>query len=546
MDSAGNGKLNLNTLHESKLAVARQFADLCTTLEMPDATSPWNYVAQEVTVGDSLDVSIRRTWHLDSEVLLSIYKDLDDQALIPLTPLDSSSPSANRVTIAALPTVRTTTPIPARTLASLLASTSMDEPAWRRWLAVPMTASEFTSSPVVNVQAVSEYGSPSADAFNLRQLWPVGNVEIIFNGVTPFTALTAKFPAYASVDVVGIRCTIQWSHYANTIRELLASDRIKQAPDGAKGVWQALYTAIDESCFFDVSPMLKEITAAVEKAALSALGDKLQRKTADIWSGGLAQATKAFDAWTEAFNGGEPRSDEVQRAAEGLITTLDGGTTFVLPGRLSREGNIEQAALVAQLRGAVDRLVRVDSVVAPFTSEREPSTQGKRSSLILALLGLVLLGTAAVDLSWLPDWRFFNWLPNTTALDEAARETKANSLREAMVALLVIFPAALYGQFFQLRPSSLVGHRAQSGTFAALSILFALPILPAAVMAVTDMLPLTSAMSSVIGIAAIAIAVVVWILFSDTALRRVRTRALIRELKVGPASSASRNRVEGA
>jgi hypothetical protein len=532
-ESASGDISDPEDLYASNLVVAQQFADLCTTLESPDTVSPWNYVAQEVIVRESLDVTLRRTWHLDSRILLDMRQDLGQRALIPLIPLNPASPSANKITIAALAAERTTDPVPARTLNSLTDSGSPGQTAWTRWLAVPMSAGEFTSSPVVNVLATSEYRNPVSGRFSLGELWPVGCMEIVFHGNTPFTAIAARFPEYATVDIVGIKCTVTWTQKADEISDLLNSESLKQAPD-TPGVWRTFYKSVDNDCFNAVNGQFTELKSAIEQAASTTLGEAEQRKSRAIWSGGLDLTKTAFEKWTKAWNNNNPDAKQVKEAAEGLIKILRDGTKFVLPGKLSSEGNIEQANLVAALRESVDRLVRVDSVVAPFTSEREPSTQGRRSSLILALLGLVLLGSAFVDLRWLPNLPIFDWLPHTAPMpNKAVVLERANSLREPMVALLLIFPAALYGQFFQLRPTSLVGHRAQSATFAALSTLFALPIVPAAYLAAGGTLPKTSVVCLAIGIVALIAAVVVGLLFSGTALERVRTKALIKQIEAG-------------
>lgn len=395
-----------------------------------------------------------------------------------------------------------------------------------------MSAEEFAASPVVNVESTSEYRSPPTDGFHLGQLWPVGCMEIVFHGNTPFSALAAQFPEHAHVDVVGIKCSVDWTTFTNSVRELLNSEHLREAGEvDAEGVWETFCTNVDQHCVYMVHGIVRGLKNAIGEAATSVLNDKKRTKTESIWMGGLDGTLAACDEWSTTWRKSGIDARTAKSAAEKLIEALNTGASFVLPGKLSTEGQIDQAKFVAALRGSAERLVRVDSVIAPFTSEREPGTQGKRSSLILGLLATILLGVSIVDLSWLPKWWIFSWIPEATMPDATSAVERAESLRESLVALLLIFPAALYGQFFQLRPTSLVGHRAQSGTFAALSALFALPIIPAALIATGSNLAMLSVVAMVLGALSLFSAVIVGLLFSGGALERVRVSSLIGQIE---------------
>lgn len=112
--------------------------------------SPWEYVAQQVVVHESLDVTLRRTWHLQSEKLLLLSQNLKTHALIPLQPLNPALPSLNEVTIKSLSNRRTVTPVPYRTVADLTA----DDGRWPNWLAVPMYSHEYTATVPPTTKAI--------------------------------------------------------------------------------------------------------------------------------------------------------------------------------------------------------------------------------------------------------------------------------------------------------------------------------------------------------------------------------------------------------
>lgn len=526
------------TLRGQSADLASQFAFLCQAIDADPTRSPWSYTAQEVTVHDSLDVTFKRTWILDSLRLKELMGQFSQLSVVPLVPLDFTSSTANSVTIAGMASVRQADPIPERTLASLMPPGSLDS-VRNKWLAVPMTAQEFTSSPVVEVGAESHYKSPDLFSFTLRQIWPVGSLDIVFNGNTPITALVVNFPSTAHVDVVALRCELDWSDYAEQIDDVLARAELGGEGDAAEGVWTTACNAIDTACVYQVHGVITELLDGIEQGGTQALGASQYKKTRELWVASVKQTEAALNAWAAAWRAaqgdgataGQVNSVRVREAARTLSDALKIPVEFFLLGKVSSDGSVDQAALVTALRGSTDKIVRVNSMLAPFTSEREPSTQGKRSALILGLLGIMMLGSAWIDLTWLPHIRLFSWLPHTRNVSGEAISSRANDLRDSLVALFLIFPAALYGQFFQLRPRSLVGHRAESGTFAALSAVFALPLLAAALYASGGSLYLVSILCVAIGLIAVVCAVGIWILFSGTMLARARVGALLAEVK---------------
>lgn len=511
-------------LRWSHATTTEQFNKLCAKLDDDQTDSPWEYVAQQVAIDDKLDVTLRRTWHLNSEALIDLGCDLGVKALIPIQPLDPRSTSRNQVEIRALTSSRTVTPVPYRTLSDL----GFDGDG-SGWLAVPMTAEEYTSSPVLNVSA--SYGADKSPTHGLRlsQFWPSASFRVRFQADTPLSALSARFPEHATVDVTGTVCHISFKEQASSVEQLKKKFLQPDAPN-LNVVLRTFYSNVDDYCFVPVDSIVGRLREVIEKSGIAVLGKKEFKNTRESWDGELPAVLAALKEWADAWNGGNYEFAKISEAADRLIIALKKGADFVIPSAVEKNGNIDHSLVLAELRDKWSGSVFVNAFVVPFTSEKEPGTQGKRSSLLLALLGAVLLVAAGGDLSWTPSWTWLgpslDWLRNDGP--DVQREAE---LRGVLVTLLLVFPAVLYAQFFQLRPKSPVGHRAQSGTFGLLSALYAAPLFPAAFLAAEGSLQTTSVMMVFLGLANLGAAAATWAIFSKPSLRWIRLRSLARSMR---------------
>jgi hypothetical protein len=180
--------------------------------------------------------------------------------------------------------------------------------------------------------------------------------------------------------------------------------------------------------------------------------------------------------------------------------------------------------------------ISMNRVVLPFSTEREPKTQGNRTALLLASLGALLIVLATVDRSmWTPcvaDAGICESQPPTIFATSSL-----GTITEVLVAILLIFPAALYAQFYQARPQTDIGNRAQLGTFALLSLVFALPILPAALLAAGHSIRTSAFFIFWSGFVALASALTVGLVFRAKRLRSLRWKfaKAAEPVTVGPA-----------
>jgi hypothetical protein len=172
--------------------------------------------------------------------------------------------------------------------------------------------------------------------------------------------------------------------------------------------------------------------------------------------------------------------------------------------------------------------------VIPFTAKKE-GNQSKTSGAILLLFALTMLFISTIDLSWLgAQGSFFEFLRN---LSQLSNGTEMKDLREPLIAMLLIFPTALYAQFFQTRPKERLGVGVQLSTFAALSLVFALPVIPAAFVAIgwsSVVVSVACVSTAIIGV--IMAVLVIW-MFSNKSLLGVRVREA--ELTLRDISSGS-------
>lgn len=234
------------------------------------------------------------------------------------------------------------------------------------------------------------------------------------------------------------------------------------------------------------------------------------------WTGELERAASAIRDCESSWRGDADIAhlERVIVDLSGLVKTHR-QVEFVCPMKLDPGGSIDLADFVERASEVTSPARYLSAgLQVPFTAEREPSTLGRASSLLLGILGVTLVIMAMLDSTWLfsvSQWIGFNRdAPVPPSPD-------MSGLRDAVVAILVIFPGVLYGQFFQSRPKSPVGVKAQMATFALMSLLFVLPVIPAVILAVGGSSAAASVFLFLGGIVSIIVAVV-----STFALRPAR------------------------
>lgn len=177
--------------------------------------------------------------------------------------------------------------------------------------------------------------------------------------------------------------------------------------------------------------------------------------------------------------------------------------------------------------------IRLNELIVPYSTEREPSNNKLRAAALLALLSATIL-TIALPILWLYARTHVSVPCVLPEMSGWRAERLFERLRSPLVTALVVFPTALYGQFFQIRPVTRIGSTARSGTFALLSLLFALPMIPAALIAGGGSVVMAAWVLLLVGVTCLWFTLRVWRLLDPDELEGERLRVLLDRYKDRP------------
>lgn len=523
------------------------FMRAATAFSTPD-NKLWAYSQQRIEVDQQLDIYLVRTWVLDSRKLLDITQPPDvlsfapsPLALIPVQPINETAVAANEVQVSSFSSRRLVDPVPYRTLLSNIGF----EDDWKKWLAVPMTPEEYMSFPVVGVKSRVQGEEDRSEGLNRTTLSPVGLVDVELQG-EQLTHLRLRFPDLTTADVLAVFCTIDWSltmahiKFDQLIAELeaavLASDtRTPASSDRDEGKRRLTLTEVLEIGDEIDTVLVDYIHANLDKveSLLQEQSKRILGRTASVpLSSGFARTKGALDHWANDYiairdpkskmtdksdNSQQPMNGRISSAhslcgaAKRLREDLSQGLEFVLPAELTDQGQVSPTQIERTLR-SLRKDVAVNRVVVPYTTESKPGSLSRRSGLVLLALGLILI---AIGLAYLPSPLPLPDGPNYGTSD-----------REILVTLLVIFPVALFGQFFQYRPQGVAAERAESVLYTVLSLLFVLPIVPAVWVAIGLPSRPFGALCLALGLIVVITSRLVWTSFTRTTLAQSRRRVL--------------------
>jgi hypothetical protein len=541
----------------------RHYADMCLYLsQIPDSFPLWVPLELRVSFDESLGITIENIATLNSRALLDAVPKIEGRQLVPIMVSvddDDEVDHQPRVEVLTATQRRVTVPVAPAALALMLGG-PLPRPHYR---AIILDGLDCISFPMVAI-ALPSRSSPVGQSGlepsrasvmqSIAELRPVGHVDVVFTSGTQLTPIRLQVPSRATVDVVGIECTIDLSGKIGGVDRLLADAQQEiaagsQEPGGRTGAPGRLLqrrTAASELALELIereASELKDLLEALSKAVQVGVRSRLGLPEAEVaaeWIGPLNDVRSALADWLKSVREGRPRvegngrsnttsrtMEEAVIAAGRLKEILRRQMVLVLPAALDPTTGLLDSGMLREVHRSVP--VKVGGLRVPFTTEREPETQGRRSGFILMTLGILMLAMACVDLSWLPSYRVFHWLPNVMALLPSEEEARAGLVIEPLVTLLLVFPAALYTQVFQNRPKTEMGNRAQLGTFAALSVAFVLPTVPAAVLIVTTDLKTFSILATIVAVVITAVGAVVWTLFLPSRLARMRARLVVEQ-----------------
>lgn len=406
---------------------------------------------------------------------------------------------------------------------------------------------ETELDPLVETTSQSAGVPDVGGRFRLRQFLPVASFTARFNSER-LGPLTLDLPSDATADVAALLCRLEFADLEENVRQKLQGPPRSSVASEAEDL---LRVALAD----DLGSAELRVRQAIEVSGLLA-DDGLEPELKFLhhpfkWlrrgrrrrrrSGYQNELVKVRDALAELQTKFSPEQDHAAAALGDELGALlrMHRPLVVIPATYSNKtSKLELTKASGNDNSGLRGHVRLSGLVVPYTSEREPSTQGKRSVFLLALLSALLLVSAWFDSSWLPEKLPDRWR-------SAPPDDWRSTVVEPLVSLLVFFPALLYGQFFQTRPRSETGSKAQSGTFALLSLVYALPLAPACLLVAGVSSARVSMMLVVCAFVALAASIAVWRVFRGTnlaLLRRSQVDADLTNLVASlgtPAGSAS-------
>jgi hypothetical protein len=494
-------------------AAATHFAQLC---ERPLVTEDnlWSFLGYEVSFDDLLQISLGGFWKLESRELLSNNVSTEDLELIPISAMQRARTRANNAVVTSMHGQREVVPVPFNSMAGMLLDHS---DSWHNYLALPLSKEEYSASPVVKLSTIRPDRREKIKLRRLhRQLLPVGKIELRFDQPSPLGPIEIAAPDFATIEWVALDCKISVSSHVDEIRDCVTMA-------GGTSVQQTeILKAGVERVVNLLTGALGHVADHVDEAQRQARRIKrfptIRRRS---WSHNLRRIIAELqETWENC-----PRdSAGLKRQIDRLITLLQSASIeFSYCTKVTKNTNLEVALdRLDSVLGELTQFTSLKSLVIPFTTEKEPHNQPRSAGATLLVLAALMMVISFFTSNW-PSNDSGNGLPEL--LNKLRPDSiEFTQLREPLVALLLIFPAALYARFFQARPRSGLGAGVQLNTFAALSLVFALPMIPAVLVATGWSLEVVSAACGLAALVAVIAGALVLRLFSQGSLGRLRRR----------------------
>lgn len=487
----------------------------------------WDLEGIRLHVSEHLDTSLSYDYQLRSDTISGELKNLPRVGLVPIAPISQDGlaiPPHEAVV---------STGFQERTVQPREVKPEDDSAGIRRpYLGLLMNASEYASSPHVSLTA----RVPNRARFSARDfITTVGFVEVGFIGLPP-AEISVHLPPDATFDRVAVTVLVNLDGVEDTLnvaRLLFDKARKEQMPQTVGFRRLIIGYAVS------IKALLDDLEAGIPLAT---------RPTPSVASTQLKKAVESILATESPRRANrEAKSRQSDSPFEYLDKQLESLTSAVKSGRCeytfvleSSGGRIPASALVditLRLHSSHDEEndgawhgseigLEISRLLVPFTMERDPQIHRLRTSAVLGLLALTL---AIPGFVLLPE---FWGLPVPEAALGLHYSVLApdpilpNSLRGPLATLLLLFPAALYSQFLQFRPGTSISSRARGGTYMLLSLLFALPIVPAGLIAAGGSFKVAVILLLGLALVTLAAAVWTWLALRDTAMERRRRKAV--------------------
>lgn len=523
-------------------------------LELSEA--PWEYLDGVLIVEDDFSVHLERRLGLRPEQidldptsrtpLASTVGIRNDLQLIPCPFRPGNGGQVSRVDVHSFGDVRTALPVDLHSIETLSGASEKDMETIQEFLCIPFQEQEWRAAPTVSIRS-DDPGEPKDANFSLIAAKPASKIRANLNSDPLPMRLTMQLPEYAHVDVIALELKAELLLTPSLVEETLGGLNKEEAnpsnPDKKHEILSGLArSAVHEqndlatqakTFFFDayghVQARLKERSEYVDLAQ--------DERNLTSWAGRLLEASNAFKDFAASARGRESPAEARNRAKELKTLFRDyQSVNFVLLTGLE-QGELIDLSQFKGIQSVGDGRFGLVRVTAPYTAEKEPGSLNVTSTAFVAALGFLLILMACVDLSWLA------WVLKLSPFTQerwsqgvrlfGRTELDINQVRATMVAVLLVVPVVLYAQFFQNRPKSVAGVKAQITAFVILSLFFIFPVLPAAWLAIGGPLPITAIGLLLLGSFAIFIAVRTAIALRQPRLLKWRI-ALIKGIKPSP------------
>lgn len=424
----------------------------------------------ELTVDDSFTTWLKWSWGIDSESALDVLAGLGvpepgaELVLVPLVPSNSDMRAEiEGVSIEIHAGSATRTALPATDFAlDRLGGDRLSARHINEWICVFLTAEELRLNPVLAlVQRTTKYHSEGR-AERVRNLRPVGKIVVPLSdldGESELSTFRIKIPADLDNDEVMVSGPIS-----------LLTPPVKAALDDAeKAEANLILLNALEHRGNEFSRQLTNILENESVILRRRTRRDVSRLRADLsaWTNELAGRSTSQTAGGRRSSPSDDDAAEAAKAAYARLKEFDRRAQALRIGhRLerSRSGNVDTAGLATSAFYA-DRLTFAYS---------DADRRGQRRPVVLLLL------IAGLELA--VAWR----LASPTVADESVQwfttqgaMKRFNESREVVAALLVLFPAALYGDAVRTRPRTEARRRAQLGFTWLLMFGFVAPLVPA-------------------------------------------------------------------
>lgn len=513
-----------------------QYVDRCAMAktQAQRALRPWEHLETEFRILDDFSIETSRKLGFRPAWISSPQNPSGQVQLIPY-PAHAGSGPAN-VQVASLGGSRTTEPVSMHALTSLSSREGMDFESVEDFHCIAMSQEECSTAAVVSVTKIDQ-GTSGVNEVSWRRFFPLSEVASTLPDVDIPARLAIRLPTYASVDVVAVRVEVEITLEVEDLNATISMLKEELPPtlpaSHAKRPRRPSSQAAPDQEHAKAAAALMNL-GYVAADVLEGFQDCLRIVTdshpdgrdpdrhpnhheLEQWAGGIQAAADAFRKWHISGRGSLDAAIDSHEQFKELIVQHR-VSEFIVPMRVDESGSIDLAAL-RKVDSRQRLRLRVAQVIVPFTTEREPSGQGKMSAMILFLLASLMLLVSWIGWFWAPtEWgniRFASGAPPVMS-----------ELRDPIVAVLLLFPAGLYGLFFQHRPKSPAGVKAQLSTFALLSVLFVIPVFPAALIAIGAPTEWATAVLTAGALLALAGSVATLLVLSSKSLMWMRVAAI--------------------